>query len=101
MGLFDFFKSGTKPNKELSWEEENAYKGDTPNCPNCGTPLTKRYVFSGMYCDNCKYGLDYDDLDDEEESLSIYDAALIWQSNGKDEDYTFGYSEDELEETLK
>ena len=42
MGLFDFFKSDTETNKELSWEEENAYKGDTPNCPKCGTPLTKR-----------------------------------------------------------
>lgn len=102
MGLFNFFKSDNEPKEELSWEEENAYKGDTPNCHNCGTPLTKRYVFSEMYCDNCRYGLDDDDLDGEEdESLSVYDAALIWQSNGKDEDYTFGYSDDELEDALK
>jgi hypothetical protein len=33
--------------------------------------------------------------------ISAYDAALIWMSNGKDEDYTFGYSEDELQEALK
>lgn len=39
MGLFDLFK--TKKD-ELSWEDENTYKGETPNCPNCGTPLTKR-----------------------------------------------------------
>jgi hypothetical protein len=26
---------------------------------------------------------------------------LIWLSHGKDEDYTFGYSEDELEEALR
>lgn len=32
----------------------------------------------------------------EAESLSAYDAALIWGSSGMDEDYTFGYSEDEL-----
>lgn len=100
MGLFDFFKSDTETNKELSWEEENAYKGDTPNCPKCGTPLTKRYVFSEMYCDNCRYGLDDKNLEDKE-SLSVYDAALIWQSNGKDENYTFGYSDDELEDALK
>lgn len=100
MGLFNFFKSDTEPNG--SWEEENAYKGDTPNCANCGTSLTKRYVFSEMYCDNCRYGLDDDDFDDkEDESLSVYDAALIWQSNGKSEDYTFGYSDDELEDALK
>jgi len=42
-----------------------------------------------------------DDDDDEGESLSVYDAALIWMSNGKDEDYTFGYSEEELEEALR
>ena len=39
-------------------------------------------------------------LDDEGESLGAYDAALIWMSNGKDEDYMFGYSEDELEGAL-
>ena len=45
------------------------------------------------------YEIDYDE-DDDSESLSVYDAALIWASNGKDEDYTFGYSEDELEDAL-
>ena len=44
-------------------------------------------------------GYDYDD-EDEDESLSVYDAALIWASNGKDEDYTFGYTEEELENAL-
>ncbi len=38
--------------------------------------------------------------EDDSEGLSVYDAALIWLSNGKDEDYTFGYSEDELEDAL-
>lgn len=41
-----------------------------------------------------------DDDDDGEERLSVYDAALIWASNGKDEDYTFGYTEEELEDAL-
>lgn len=41
----------------------------------------------------------YDDEDDSER-LSVWDAALIWASNGKDEDYTFGYTEEELEEAL-
>ena len=45
---------------------------------------------------------DYDDYMDDEEGvlISIYDAADIWASNGKDEDYTFGYSEEELEDAL-
>lgn len=34
------------------------------------------------------------------ERLSVYDAALICMSNGMDEDYTFGYSEDELRNAL-
>ncbi len=30
------------------------------------------------------------------ESPSVWDSADIWLSNGMDEDYTFGYGEDEL-----
>ena len=41
------------------------------------------------------------DDDDDGESLSVYDAALIRASNGKDEEYTFCYSEDELERALR
>lgn len=37
---------------------------------------------------------------DDSERLSVYDAALIWIFNGKDEDYTFGYTEEELEDAL-
>lgn len=47
-------------------------------------------------CDSCGE----DDYDDEGEPLSVYDAADIWASNGKDEDYMFGYSEEELEAAL-
>jgi len=38
--------------------------------------------------------------EESDERISVYDAALIWASNGKDEDYTFGYTEEELEEQL-
>lgn len=41
------------------------------------------------------------DDDDDGESLSVYDAALIRASNGKDEEYTFCHSEDELERALR
>lgn len=34
------------------------------------------------------------------ERLNVYDAADIWMSNGKDEDYRFGYTERELENAL-
>lgn len=44
-------------------------------------------------------GKQYDDEYDDE-AISVYDAALIWASNGKDEDYTFGYTEEELEDAL-
>lgn len=45
--------------------------------------------------------MDDDDEDDYDgERLSVDDAALIWASNGKDEDYMFGYTEDELEAAL-
>lgn len=40
------------------------------------------------------------ETEDDSDMLSVYDAALIWMSSGKDEDYTFGYSEDELEDAL-
>ncbi len=61
------------------------YLGDGDwKCPKCGTVIA--------------FG---EPDDDDSESLSVYDAALIWMSNGKDEDYTFGYSEEELEEALR
>ena len=41
------------------------------------------------------------DDDDEDESLSVYDAAEIWLSYGKDEEHMFGYSREELEEALR
>ena len=102
MGLFDIFQGKSK---EKSWEEENTFNGETPPCPECGEPMTKKYVFSEMYCENMScsnfYGSKDDDYDDDEsEYISVYDAALIWASNGKDEDYMFGYTESELEDAL-
>ena len=46
---------------------------------------------------------DEDDEDDDEygERISVWDAADIWLSSGKDEDYMFGYTEEELEEAAK
>lgn len=71
-------------------------------CPTCGHRM-KRYfgeygVWDGMtyFCPNCS-----DDEGDDGESISCHDAALIWASSGMDEDYTFGYSENELEDELQ
>jgi chromosome segregation ATPase len=45
---------------------------------------------------------DDDDADgDTGERLSVWDAADIWLSNGMDEDYMFGYTEDELRRAAK
>lgn len=47
--------------------------------------------------DNIIY--DDDDYDEEDsERISVWDAADIWRSHGKDEDYMFGYTEEELED---
>lgn len=84
-----------------TWEEENAWDhSDSMICPRCGQPMTKRYQFSDWWCNNCHAGLDDED-DNEGEPLNVYDAADIWASNGKDEDYMFGYTEEELEDALK
>ena len=40
------------------------------------------------------------DEEDDSERLSVWDAAEIWASNGKNEDYMFGYTEEELEDAL-
>ena len=44
---------------------------------------------------------DYDEDDYEcEDSISVKDAALAWACRGMDEDYTFGFSREELEDAL-
>lgn len=52
------------------------------------------------YIDPITPDFDDDDDDDDGQTLSVDDAALIWLSNGMDEDYTFGYTEDELRDAL-
>ena len=39
---------------------------------------------------------DRNDSDDDDEYLDIYTAQENWIGSGKDDDYEFGYSEDEL-----
>lgn len=42
----------------------------------------------------------FDEDEEETERLSVSDAAMIWRSNGEDEDYMFGYSERALRKAL-
>lgn len=54
------------------------------------------------YCSVCGFTYhdwEYDD-DGSAESINVYDAALIWASKGRDEDYMFGYTEEELQNAL-
>lgn len=45
--------------------------------------------------------VDFDDgVSDTSNDLDVNEAAMIWASNGKDEDYMFGFTEDELEDAL-
>lgn len=71
-------------------------------CWNCGRET--EYEGEGYWhCEECKMSFfeGYNDEDAPEgEGLSVYEAATIWASHGKDEDYMFGYSEDELESVL-
>ena len=41
-----------------------------------------------------------DDNNDEDERISVHDAAELWRDSGMDEDETYGYSEDELRAAL-
>ena len=43
---------------------------------------------------------DHDCEQSDDENISVYDAAEIWRDSGKDEDNTFGYSTEELEDAL-
>lgn len=72
---------------------------ETGVCPRCGEEMHKRYSYSDWYCPSCGGPDDDEDEDiDDSERLDVYTAADIWMSNGMDEDYTFGYSEEELRE---
>lgn len=72
-------------------------------CPVCGRRLNRLKDSWGDWdgetyvCEHCAATADGNDNN----GLNVYDAAIIWASNGKDEDYTFGYTESELEAALK
>ncbi len=57
-------------------------------------PTGPKHYRDGEAC-RCMIGEDHAE-GASAESPSVWDAADIWLSNGMDEDYTFGYGEDEL-----
>ena len=55
----------------------------------------------GNVCDECAMSVYYADHEqDTQDGISVYDAALIWQSSGYDEDQMFGFTENELNRAL-
>ena len=70
-------------------------------CSNCGHRMNRLVDEYGDW-DGESYVCPYcsSEYDDDGEGLSVYEAAEIWRSYGFDEDYTFGYSEEELEAAL-
>lgn len=84
--------------------------GEYAECPHCGKTAYGRdeierefgYRYNGTkpqsWCKECRAANNFSE--DESSGLSVYEAAEIWASNGKDEDYTFGYTEEELEDAL-
>lgn len=113
MGLLDFLFNQSSDDLDCDWY-----------CDSCGAFLNSQSGFtvsSGIWtCEECGYendvtednivdgndnydddDFDYYDYDDDDgEKLSVDEAAEIWISHGKDEDYTFGYTEEELEDAL-
>lgn len=109
---YEYQEFDSAENNEIDVCEEDDYYEE---CPVCGERMHPADYGNWWACDNCsteaetdEYGnLCFEDPDciasddaDGEESISIYDAALIWASHGKDEDYTFGFSEEELEDAF-
>lgn len=68
-------------------------------CPQCGKRM-KREMEYGVWTGNYWCDCESDEETIDEETISVEEAALIWASHGKDEDYTFGYTEEELEDAL-
>ena len=79
--------------------------GEYAECPQCGKVAYGKeeieelfgYRYDGKkpqsWCRECRSS-------GGKEKISKEEAALIWASNGRDEDYTYGYTEEELEEEL-
>lgn len=79
-------------------------------CDKCHEKMEYEHVERNYNRVHCPYCGETWYVDDDDEYINegyssnngdVNDAALAWLSHGKDEDYMFGYSEEELEEALK
>ena len=76
----------------------------TYNCDECGSRMELVWEENKVICPECG---NWEEISDEEmeefegpAGMDVTEAAHIWASHGKDEDYMFGFSEDELENAL-
>lgn len=65
-------------------------------CWVCGTVFEAPEYSEIAFCPNCDSLIEIVDDSEDDESLSVDEAADIWASSGMDEDYMFGYSDGEL-----
>lgn len=100
--ILENFFNGKYEDMGCDWycDECNAYLNAQPGfttinndwtCTECG------HVNGTTYDNIVNYEYDNEDKEYDEERLSVWDAAEIWRSRGRDEDYMFGYTEEELE----
>lgn len=84
--------------------------GEYAECPNCGktaygedeieAEFGYRYNHTKpqSWCKECR---SMSGMPEDDDSLSVYEAAEIWMSSGMDEDMMYGYTEEELREALQ
>lgn len=68
-------------------------------CGKCGVVMESLGEDEWL-CPQCGEVYWISESDEDDESLSVDEAAEIWASHGMDEDYTFGFSEEELRGAL-
>ena len=87
----------TMPQEEYEQKFNSLSASDRSKVSDFVDEMGRRFIIGDF---DESYVYDDDDDDDDGDGLDVYDAAEIWASHGKDEDYTFGYTEEELEEAL-
>lgn len=112
MELLDFLFNQSSDDLDCDWycDSCGAFLNSQPGltvssgtwtCEECGY---ENDVTEDNIIDDDNYDYDHDDDDndvyDNDEKLFVDEAVEIWFSYGKDKDYTFGYTEEELEDAL-
>ncbi len=85
MPMFSYFR------RRDEWEEYNEQNQSSPTCSHCGCVMHKKQSDKTWYCPACK---------DANQTMKVSDAASIWLASGKDSEYMYGFSEEELEAEL-